>query len=81
MNNKLKIKSIRKKSMSDLNVELDNLINNQNLTREQLCKLTNINPKVINRWQSQVGYVDLFFLYKICACFNKKLVIKFEDVD
>lgn len=81
MSEKLKIKSIRKKAMSDLNVELDKLINEQNLTIEQLCEITNINKKVIERWKNQTGYVDLFFLCKICACFNKKLVIEFKDFD
>jgi transcriptional regulator with XRE-family HTH domain len=79
MSGKLKIRNIRKKAMSDLNVELDKLLNEQNLSLDQLCEITDINKKVIERWKSQTGYVDLYFLCRICACFNKKLVIKFKD--
>ena len=76
---KIKVKSIRKKLLSEICVEIDTLLKEQNLSEEQFCRLININPKIFNRWKQNVGYVDLYFLCKICACFDKKIVIKFEQ--
>ena len=71
----------RKQTIREVGQQIYELRRQHKMSLEILSHKTNVPPILVERWEIGKGFLDIYYLYLIAAAFEKRVVIRFEDID
>lgn len=70
----------RKQTIREIGQQIYELRRQHRISLDVLSHKANVPPIIIERWEIGKGYLDLYYLHLIAAAFDKRIVIRFEDI-
>ena len=70
----------RKQTIREVGQQIYELRRQHRISLDVLSHKANVPPIIIERWEIGKGFLDIYYLYLIAAAFEKRVVIRFEDV-
>ena len=79
LNKNISVKN-RKQTIREVGQQIYELRRQHKMSLEILSHKANVPPILIERWEIGKGYLDIYYLNLIAAAFEKRVVIRFEDI-